>query len=91
MILLKYGTGGVSPLLLSPFYFLPFLMKVVTRSAVVQHQTRLAGDVAIRSLRYFEGYFDVPFPLPKIDVIAVPENSFSAMENWGLITFRCGV
>lgn len=28
------------------------------------------------------------FPLPKIDIVAVPEFGFSAMENWGLITFR---
>ena len=37
--------------------------------------------------RFFEKYFDIPFPLPKQDMIAVPGFG-GAMENWGLITYR---
>ncbi|XP_066252731.1 aminopeptidase N-like isoform X1 [Euwallacea similis] len=51
-------------------------------------QTDYAGKVAPNILRYFENYFRTEFPLPKIDIVAVPEFGFSAMENWGLITFR---
>jgi aminopeptidase N len=33
-------------------------------------------------------YFDRPFPYPKLDLVAVPEFGYGAMENPGLITFR---
>ncbi|XP_066290306.1 aminopeptidase N-like [Branchiostoma lanceolatum] len=45
-------------------------------------------DVANRVVAYFEDYFGVPFPLPKIDHIALPDFNSGAMENWGLITYR---
>jgi len=47
-----------------------------------------ALDSAIRSIEYFEDYFNVPYPLPKADHIALPDFSSGAMENWGLITYR---
>ncbi len=47
-----------------------------------------ALESAIQSNDYFVEYFKVPFPLPKVDYIAVPDFSAGAMENWGLMTFR---
>lgn len=39
-------------------------------------------------LPYYNQYFGVPFPLPKLDLIAIPGNfEAGAMENWGAITF----
>ncbi|MBS3810194.1 MAG: M1 family metallopeptidase, partial [Desulfobacterales bacterium] len=43
---------------------------------------------ARKALHYCEQYFRIPYPLPKLDLIAVPDFAFGAMENWGAITFR---
>jgi aminopeptidase N len=36
----------------------------------------------------YNDYFGVPFPLPKLDAIAVPGGFQGAMENWGAITYN---
>jgi len=44
--------------------------------------------VAAFSFRYFQEYYDVPYPGDKLDLIAIPDFAFGAMENLGAITFR---
>lgn len=39
-------------------------------------------------LEYFEKYSEIDYPLEKLDLIAIPDFSAGAMENWGAITFR---
>jgi aminopeptidase N len=53
----------------------------------VQH-TDFALQIAADVLDYFDDYFDIPYPLPKCDMVAVPDFSAGAMENWGLVTYR---
>lgn len=47
-----------------------------------------ALEVGPKILRYFENFYKIKYPLPKIDMIALPDFSAGAMENWGLMTFR---
>jgi aminopeptidase N len=48
---------------------------------------RYALEAARDLLRYYNGYFGTAYPLPKLDLIAVPGGFGGAMENWGGITF----
>ena len=41
-----------------------------------------------KALHFCESYFNIPYPLTKMHLIAVPDFAFGAMENWGAITFR---
>jgi aminopeptidase N len=50
-------------------------------------QGRFALDNAVKLLAWFNDYFGVKYPLPKLDLIAVPGGFGGAMENWGGITF----
>ena len=49
---------------------------------------RFALDVGLKTLDNYDAFFDVPYPLPKMDMIAIPEFAMGAMENWGLVTYR---
>lgn len=49
---------------------------------------RFSLDLAARTLEFYERTFDSKFPLPKMDMAAIPDFSAGAMENWGLITYR---
>lgn len=49
---------------------------------------RFSLDLAARTLAFYEKAFDSDFPLPKMDMVAVPDFAAGAMENWGLITYR---
>ena len=47
-----------------------------------------SAEVAAFSLRYFTEYFGIAYPGDKLDLIAIPDFAFGAMENLGLVTFR---
>lgn len=51
-------------------------------------QAKFALDTAIKMLPFYEKYFDIAYPLPVLDLIAIPDFDAGAMENWGAITAR---
>uniref|UniRef100_A0A672SIV9 Aminopeptidase n=1 Tax=Sinocyclocheilus grahami TaxID=75366 RepID=A0A672SIV9_SINGR len=51
-------------------------------------QGKFALEVATKTLPFYKDYFSVPYPLPKIDLIAIADFAAGAMENWGLVTYR---
>ncbi|XP_061133715.1 endoplasmic reticulum aminopeptidase 1b [Syngnathus typhle] len=52
------------------------------------NQTDFALDAAVKLLDFYDDYFDIPYPLPKQDLAAIPDFQSGAMENWGLTTYR---
>jgi puromycin-sensitive aminopeptidase len=53
-----------------------------------REQGRFALDISCRLLSFYNNYFGIPYPLPKLDLIAIPDFAAGAMENWGAITYR---
>ena len=47
-----------------------------------------ANEIAAKSLEFYDDNFGVPYPLKKLDQVALPDFEAGAMENWGLVTYR---
>lgn len=58
-----------------------------TKDSSVSHN-KLALNSSVVILEHYAEVFAYPYPLPKEDVIAIPDFAYGAMENWGLITYR---
>ncbi len=50
-------------------------------------QANFALASATKLLRYFDDYFGFKYPLPKLDLIALPDGMDDALESWGVIAF----
>uniref|UniRef100_A0A0K0F0I2 Aminopeptidase n=1 Tax=Strongyloides venezuelensis TaxID=75913 RepID=A0A0K0F0I2_STRVS len=48
----------------------------------------LALETTKKLLQYYENYFDIKYPLPKLDIHTFPQMRVHAMENWGIITIK---
>ncbi|KAF2169095.1 hypothetical protein M409DRAFT_36300 [Zasmidium cellare ATCC 36951] len=49
---------------------------------------KFSVELAAQTLAFYEKQFASEFPLPKMDMVAIPDFSAGAMENWGLVTYR---
>ena len=50
--------------------------------------TPFALEVGAHALRFLAEYFAIPYPAGKLDLVALPDFAFGAMENLGCVTFR---
>lgn len=50
--------------------------------------TQYAVQSAQQLLHYYNQYFGIPYPMPKLDMVALPDFEAGAMENFGCITYR---
>ncbi|XP_077977837.1 aminopeptidase N-like [Glandiceps talaboti] len=50
--------------------------------------TDFALDFGVATLDYFEDTWNISYPLPKLDMVALPVFKFGAMENWGLVVYK---
>lgn len=52
------------------------------------HLATFALDTAEFALNWFEDYYGIAYPGDKVDLVAIPDFAFGAMENLGCVTFR---
>ncbi len=50
--------------------------------------TTFALDAGAHALEFLQDFFSIPYPASKLDLIAIPDFAFGAMENLGAVTFR---
>lgn len=53
-----------------------------------QQKGWFALDVGVMIIEYYIKLFGIDYPLPKLDMAAIPDFVSGAMENWGLVTYR---
>ncbi len=64
----------------------PTQLRVITTKGKAE-MGRYALEATAQILQYYNDYFGVAYPLPKLDQIALPGGFGGAMENWGGITY----
>ncbi|KAI5952527.1 hypothetical protein KGF54_003394 [Candida jiufengensis] len=66
----------------------PLPIRIYTTRGGYIEDAKLASEITPKIVDYFSKIFEIQYPLPKLDLIAVHSFSHNAMENWGLITYR---
>lgn len=63
-------------------------IRIYTPKGIQNSHGTFALDTAVRSLDFYESVFKIEYPLPKLDLVAVPQFPAGGMENWGLIFYH---
>uniref|UniRef100_A0A1I8PGY6 glutamyl aminopeptidase n=1 Tax=Stomoxys calcitrans TaxID=35570 RepID=A0A1I8PGY6_STOCA len=64
-----------------------FQMRVFSTAAQVD-KVEYALNVGVGITEFYIDYFNISYPLPKLDMAAIPDFVSGAMEHWGLVTYR---
>lgn len=64
-----------------------FKMRVFSTAAQVE-KVNYALNVGVGITEYYIDFFNISYPLPKLDMAAIPDFVSGAMEHWGLVTYR---
>lgn len=62
-------------------------VRVYARPEVKTHGD-YAANICSKIIASYEDLYQLPYPLPKMDMAAIPDFNAGAMENWGLVTYR---
>lgn len=65
----------------------PFELRTFATPAQVS-KLDFALETSKNVIEYYINYFKIPYPLPKLDLAAIPDFVSGAMETWGLVTYR---
>jgi puromycin-sensitive aminopeptidase len=49
---------------------------------------KFALDLTTKIIPFFNEFFGIDYPLPKMDLIGISDFAAGAMENWGLLIYR---
>lgn len=78
---------AVGPLETYPIEGMSIPGNIITTKGKIE-KAKYAALQAPKILKFMEDYFGGKYPFQKLDLVALPEFPFGAMENPGLITFR---
>lgn len=53
-----------------------------------KHEAKFALNCAQKALHYYTDLFQIDYPMTKLDLVAVPDLFYPAMEDWALILFK---
>lgn len=65
----------------------PFLLRCFSTPAQ-KPKLDFALETSVNVIQYYIDYFKIAYPLPKLDLAAIPDFVSGAMETWGLVTYR---
>ncbi|XP_043263410.1 putative aminopeptidase-2 [Colletes gigas] len=76
-------------LVVSDFNYIVYndIYKVWSRPDAINQGT-YALSIMESLVKYYENVLNIPYKLPKLDMVALPDFASGAMENWGLLTYK---
>ncbi|XP_072747372.1 aminopeptidase A isoform X2 [Anoplolepis gracilipes] len=65
-----------------------FPVSVYSTKLQVKEKRNFPLEIGVKAIEYYIKLFEIDYPLPKLDMVAIPDFVSGAMENWGLVTYR---